>query len=560
VAESAGVSLRRLERLRDVFGGDSGARKRALIRALTRRRLKSADQVRRLHEVLCFWRAYPDDAATLAAAEQALGRFSRRGDLREHAEELAGSGIAGTPTHFSFFYVMADWLARRWPDRLRIDWEAFESGDRLSMLLYLLLAPSEAPLLDALTLKPREWIDRVKPAAFSDAGFVLARFARLKLDLLGRELLYDDLEMPLSLLPGPDTPARTLSRRAGSRVVFQTQPLRRDRPDLARESARPPVRLRAVGAEEAQALLDLARESMVSRARDLDAFANADPGDVRLADMGEGLEVACFGVRPERRFLLESLYGFLMIRNGVPIGYTQSTSLLGSVEVAFNVYESFRGAEASWILARVLALFRTLFAADVFAIEPYQLGHENAEGLASGAFWFYYKLGFRPVEPAVRRLVRAELARMSRDPGHRSSEAVLRRLVDGWMLLHLGAPRRDVLGAFSSGRIGGRIARLLSRGFGSDREAALDSLSREAARRLGVRALRGWSAGEREAWRRWGPLLKLIPGVERWSAEERRAAVAVVRAKGGRRESDYVLAFDRHRPLRRAVAALGSRG
>jgi hypothetical protein len=44
--------------------------------------------------------------------------------------------------------------------------------------------------------------------------------------------------------------------------------------------------------------------------------------------------------------------------------------------------------------------------------------------------------------------------------------------------------------------------------------------------------------------------------VERWTGAERRALVAVVRAKGGRRESDFVARFDAHRPLREAVLAL----
>ena len=52
----------------------------------------------------------------------------------------------------------------------------------------------------------------------------------------------------------------------------------------------------------------------------------------------------------------------------------------------------------------------------------------------------------------------------------------------------------------------------------------------------------------------------ILPGIERWSAAERRAAAAVIRAKGGRRESDFVLAFDQHRKLRRAIVALAEAG
>jgi hypothetical protein len=65
--------------------------------------------------------------------------------------------------------------------------------------------------------------------------------------------------------------------------------------------------------------------------------------------------------------------------------------------------------------------------------------------------------------------------------------------------------------------------------------------------------------GERQAWSRWSPLLLVLPGVADWSAGEKRALVEVVRAKGGRRESDFVLRFDRHRRLREALRRLAAR-
>jgi hypothetical protein len=75
---------------------------------------------------------------------------------------------------------------------------------------------------------------------------------------------------------------------------------------------------------------------------------------------------------------------------------------------------------------------------------------------------------------------------------------------------------------------------------------------------LGLRSLRGWSAGERRAWQRWSPLVHLL-GVVDWSAAERQALIEIVRAKGGRRESEFVLRFDRHRRLRQAIRALALR-
>jgi hypothetical protein len=47
-----------------------------------------------------------------------------------------------------------------------------------------------------------------------------------------------------------------------------------------------------------------------------------------------------------------------------------------------------------------------------------------------------------------------------------------------------------------------------------------------------------------------------LPDVESWPASAKAAAVRVIRAKGGRRESDFVRSFDRHRRLRRAIFRL----
>jgi hypothetical protein len=273
---------------------------------------------------------------------------------------------------------------------------------------------------------------------------------------------------------------------------------------------------------------------------------------VRLVDCGDGLQFAAIGLRPEYRPMLDTVYGFLTLKNGVPIGYVLTRSYFNSSEVAYNVFDTFRGGEAARVYGHALAMARHLFGTDAFTIDPYQMGHDNPEGLRSGAWWFYYKLGFRPLDPDVKRLVRTELARMHKNPKHRSNRATLNRLSSENMFFFLGRPRRDVRGLISMENIGLAVSRYLSR-FGADRERAMRECETAAARLLGVRSFRGFSAGERLAWRRWGPLMLALPRVERWSQAEKRALARVARAKGGRSESDYTRLFDAHGKLRRAL-------
>jgi hypothetical protein len=591
MADAPTALLAELEALRGSYGGDDDAEhKRRLIERLAGRRLATAEQVHRLHEILCFLQAYPDDRALLETVENALAGFGARGDLRRHRRALADSGIAGTDTYYSFYWPTASWLAARHADQLTIDWPEFTNRGKLPGLLSILLPYSEQPAFDLLSLTPQEWLARLKAPDETDATFLIRRFAALPGDTFTREKAYEDLDVPIRLSAGPATPSRTQAKLAGFPVVHQQTPLVRKRPRLEEDVLRPPLHVRRVSRREGQRLIDAAVAAMINRARDLDAFAFGDPDDVRLVDCGDGLQFVCIGQRPERRLLLEAVYGFLTLKNGVPIGYVLTSSLFSSTEVAYNVFESFRGGEAAAIFGRVLAMARHLFGASAFSIDPYQLGHDNEEGLRSGAWWFYYKLGFRPENPDVRRLLRAELARMRANPHHRSSLATLHRLSAAHVFFYLDEPgkrggagragasrgagrragdrgaggrgagsrRDDVLAKVALGEIGLRVSQLLADRFGADRERGIRTLSREAARLLGVRSQRGWSAAEKLAWRRWSPLVVLLPGVARWSAANRRAIAQAVRAKGGRSEADFVARFDAHRPLRRAILNLAA--
>ena len=141
------------------FGPGRGRERRGLFGALERGRLTTARQVERLHELLCFARAYPDDAPTRAQVVRMLDRFAARADLERHRAALADTGIAGTTIDYRFFEPTARWLAQRWPGRLTIDWNEFEHSAALENLLGLLAHPAEVPGLDTYAFSTRAWPD-----------------------------------------------------------------------------------------------------------------------------------------------------------------------------------------------------------------------------------------------------------------------------------------------------------------------------------------------------------------------------------------------------------------
>ena len=80
MAVNSSTLLKRLERLKTSFGGVTAPRKIDLLERLERRRLSTADQLLRFHELLCFQRAYPDNAAQLEVVERLLTLLRRGAD------------------------------------------------------------------------------------------------------------------------------------------------------------------------------------------------------------------------------------------------------------------------------------------------------------------------------------------------------------------------------------------------------------------------------------------------------------------------------------------------
>ena len=235
-----------------------------------------------------------------------------------------------------------------------------------------------------------------------------------------REALFRHRGCQLRARAGPDTPSRTAAHFARRRWCFGASHRRARAPICVprwREHRSPCAACRCA---TAQAIVDLARAAMVTRARSLEAFSFADARDAWFVDDGDGLAFAFIGVIPQRRHAVASYYGGLTLRNGVPIGYMQADIVGRSAALSFNTFDTFRGGEAAFTFARWLAALRHVFGATSFSIEPYQLGQDNDEALESGAWWFYAKLGFAPRDAATRRLARDERARVQRSPRHRT--------------------------------------------------------------------------------------------------------------------------------------------
>ena len=548
----AAQTLRALERIARSFGPGLAGRKLALLQVLAASRLESAAQVRRLHELLCFQDAYPDHRRVHSLVRRMLREFSRRPDLLRHRKALAGSGIAGTDTPYRFFWPTAHWITRHWPGALVLDRDDEQATRELLAALPPLLETAQAEWLIAQHPEDLGPVDKLVPRGMTDADFVNGLIAAMPGDEFSREAFGDRLDLSYLLRAGPDTPQRTTARFERAGIHYQQASLRTGYPDLRAEAKRRPRRVLALRGNDALAAIRLARTSMITRERDVAGFQFANPADVFLTDDGFGLDFAVMGMTPTRRATLPATYTALTLKNGVPIGYVQAEVLGRHCALSFNSFEAFRGTEAAWILARFIAAARQLFGCKDFSVEPYQLGASNDEGIESGAWWFYHRLGFRPQAGPARRIAARELARRAANIRYRSSPRTLRALAR-WHLFYSLEPGRAAALARSHHWLA--TATQAARRYREfEPEARRDASVVDALTLLGRAKPPRLTSAERRMLGRWAPLVLVFIRHGRWSPGDRQRLLRVILAKAGRSERDFQQQLLRHARLRALLA------
>jgi hypothetical protein len=237
------------------------------------------------------------------------------------------------------------------------------------------------------------------------------------------------------------------------------------------------------------------------------------------------------------------------------MGYGGFTPLFRQVNTGVNIFPDFRGAEAAFVFQQYLRMIHTIAGCMRFIINPYQLGDGNDEALASGAYWFYYRLGFRSVGASDRRLADREFARLRADRRYRVPIAALRTLGAADVHLELAGERRD--GLFEERWLDGLAAgatALVAREGAAERRVALDRVTRRVASALGVASER-WSASERRSLAGFAPIIGQIEGLQAWTAADKRALVELIRLRAAPLEREFARRARTHDKLRTALAA-----
>ncbi len=527
-------------------------------------KITDAESLIESHERLLFLRAYPPDLRASARVETELKKVARRVQLLGNADadlspldDPEVSGIAGTSVTSNFSYALVRWLTQKYPRQVSIDWDWFDEEDRFGATMPRFLPLLEEDALVEAHVPYREWLAAAKGRK-NDVAWIIDRFESLNVTDRQRAELYDSLKLHITWQFGARS-SRTEMRLPTRKIFFHDGELIRRRDvSLTKElnSSRSPIE--KLTASEGERILDFARETSAVRYRELHGFTYGDPKRVLKADLGRGVQVFVMGVPPAYRLPLRAYHAAIIFKNGVPVAYFEGLSLFERMESGFNLYYTFRDGETAWLYARVLHLMKQLLGVTVISIDPYQVGHENEEGIESGAFWFYRKLGFRPVTPDLMKLTTDEENKMSKRYDYRSSARTLRRLAAGHMLFELlPAKRRSEWDRFSPRAVGLAVQKRMANAFSGDPKAIREASLKRVTHTLSIKTNR-WTDAEKSALDHLALPMAMIPNLDRWDPAQKELAVEIIRAKAGNDEARYLKLMQKHPALRRALIRLGS--
>ena len=500
-----------------------------------------AKELARQHQRLCFARAFPQSLAEQRQAAAGLAAFGDRVAALPKAEreKLWDSGIAGSPVHYRFSFDVARWLAKRAQGEVTIDWRDIDDTARLDELLQHLLQPAEDEYFDSGYITAEDWLtSAARRSGSTDFDWLLAQIGDKRRRSFWRQL-YDAADVPLIWNLAGSKYSKSSNVSAVASITTREGGMRA-RPRSVKKAIEEPLGpVETLSARDGARLVDVAMASLAGRHRETYHFNYANPREVYLADVGAGVSIAVFGLLPEYRFPLECTMGYLILSNGVPIGYGGSSVLFRQVNTGVNIFDEYRGSEAAFLWTQVMRVYHALVGCTRFIANPYQFGGDNSEALRSGAFWFYYRLGYRPVLADVRKMAAREAARIRRDNKYRCDLKTLRQLASCDMHLTLTSARASDLfeerWIETSSMLAGQA---LDAAGGASRSASAHHVADAVARHVGLRSLRRWSATERRGFINLAPLVAAADPSE-WPAEARRSMRNLLRAKGGASEARY---------------------
>jgi len=278
--------------------------------------------------------------------------------------------------------------------------------------------------------------------------------------------------------------------------------------------------------------------------RETEPFSYADEKELQLFELEGGISIALYSMMNEQRLSIESYIGYLLFKNGIPVAYGGGWIFGERCQFGINVLPPFRNGESGYFLSQLLRVYHRYFGIKNFVIKPKQFGRNNTEALKSGAFWFYYKHGFRSDNEELQALAIQELEKKKNDSKYRTAISLMKKFTTSNLSLNF---TENPTPLFDAAIVSQAITDFINTKYNGNRDQAMRACSKKSKKDLSVTTLADWKLHEKKAWQHWSLLVQALLKISKWDTHAKKQLVNLIKEKGGAKELNFIKKLQKHR-------------
>jgi hypothetical protein len=430
------TQAKKLREISNRFDSESNTLKISILKDISKNPIPFTSALSSFHETLLFIMSFPPDKKTFDLAEREVLRIAE--SLKKQSEKVkesfVNSGIPFTNFRAAFSHDCTRWLTTH-PD-CKVNIYSIENTFLdLSEALKVTL-PSQLRSDTTAGFTSEELLNQLFPDKDLQLPYIIRELSRLDQLPYIKDHYYDGLGIQIDVVPKNKLFSKAYNRIDIPEVFYHHDLIKHfDVGELLNKKL--PAET-AMSESEKKDVIRVIKNSMAMTERETDPATYLKEDSLRLFHLERGVSIAIYGMPQPRQLPMECYIGYTLFKNGYPAAYAGGWVFGWRSDYGLNIYDQFRGGESAYMVAQILRLYRQLFNVNYFQVEAGQFGLDSPEGIATGVFWFYYKLGFRSLNAQLSQLAENEYKKIKSQKGYRSSEKTLVKFTEDDIFLKLG--------------------------------------------------------------------------------------------------------------------------
>lgn len=543
------LKIEQLTNIKNSFGEPYTFRKIQLLNQIDSINLSANPELKRYHDCLLFLMAFPDNQEIYQIAKQSFERLinflatENQNSIKSN-RLLYESGLPQTTMICSFSLTLVKWLCEIYPQQISL-YSCDASQAIVTQIQNLLMPKAQLKLIEegnCLSLKKWILLFNTKKKQ-TNLQWLLSRLSLI--DEPMQEFIFNSLQLFVQLTVSEKMHIAVYNSNL-STSFFVSNTAVAKKTNLLLQAQNPIEKSTALSSLQKQQLVCKARLSLGLQQRETDPITYANSSATEYFIMDEGISVGLFYMMPTHQLALESYIGYMAFKNEIPIAYGGAWLFNKSAKIGINIYPEFRGGSSNVLFAQIIRLYKQKFSIAHFVIEPYQIGKKNSDGIKSGAFWFYYKNGFRPLQIELKLLAQQEFEKITKDKLYRTTKKELLRLSNS--ILHLKTDEQVDLPFFDSVELSKAQVNFIAKNFEGNIAKAEMECYESLMRILKITDYDEWSVAKQTDFKNLVVPVSMIEGISKWTVKEKQSLLKLMTCKFTS-EPEFINRLQHHKKL-----------